>query len=246
MKKRVISVITVFILVLMPIFSVCVSAQEPPAKLSPAFDIIAARQTMIKSGLVRENVQFTQTDFKQCLGVSELDYIKITKAPAGTDGLLVVGSMTVSDGQKIDASLLSMLTFVPASDEIDIAVFSFCGDGDSSGAEIKCKLRISDRVNYAPTIAQVDESQSPICAEIGKYVSSTLSATDPEGDRLTYEIIKYPAHGTLKLTDASSGAYTYTPYPDYAGRDSFEYVARDEWGNYTTPSTVNISVSRKR
>ncbi len=241
MKKAILSLCLAFLFVFLPVFTLLASATEQLPKLSPAFDVIAARQTMIKSGLVRENVQFTETDFKQCLGVSELDYITVTKAPEGTDGVLFVGSMTVKSGQKIDASLLSMLTFVPTSDEVETASFTFCGDGMTSGAEIKCNLRISESVNYAPTIAVVEDAVA-LEASSENGVSSTLCARDPEGDKLTYEIVSYPKHGTVALTDKASGAFTYTPYAGYSGKDSFEYVARDDWGNYTTPSTVSITV----
>ena len=243
MKKAIISAILAAVLLALPVFACFAFAEElqQSTKLSPAFDVIAARQGMVKSGLVRENLQFTETDFKQCIGVSELDYIKITQVPNSTDGILVVGSMTVTDGQKIDASLLSMLNFVPASDEIETASFSFCGDESTSASEIKCNLRLGERVNYAPTIASVDNSPV-IETQKGKLVSAEMSALDPEGDKLIYEIISYPSNGTVSITDIQTGAFTYTPYSNFTGRDSFEYVARDDWGNYTTPSTVYIAV----
>ncbi len=242
MKKTYLSVFLVMLLMLLPMLSTKAFADDTITKLSPAFDVIAAKQTMVKGGVVRENVQFTETDFKQCLGVSKLDYIKVTKAPDETDGVLSVGSMTVKSGQKIDASLLSMLKFVPSSESIETASFSFCGDEATSGTEIKCKLRIGEKVNYAPTIAAVENTYAQIKAESGKPAASTLTATDPEGDKLSYEIISYPAHGTVNITDTATGAFSYTSYSNFRGEDSFVYVARDDWGNYTTPSTVSISV----
>ncbi len=241
MKKRAFSATLAVLFVFIPIFSVFVFAKAPTAKLSPAFDVIAARQTMVKGGVVSEKVQFTETDFKQCLGVSSLDYIEITKAPEATDGVLTVGSMTVKNGQKIDASLLSMLTFVPSSDEVETAGFTFCGDDFTSGAEIKCQLRIGESVNYAPTIATASGDTS-LEVESGKSASATLTATDPEKDSIRYEIISYPTHGTVIIDDIGAGKYTYTAYAGYVGDDSFEYVARDDWGNYTTPSSVSITV----
>ena len=58
-----------------------------------------------------------------------------------------------------------------------------------------------------------------------------LGASDPEGDVLTYEIIKYPSHGVIELRDVDCGSYVYTARDGYIGVDSFEYVARDEYGN---------------
>lgn len=221
-------------------------AETERALLSPAFDVLVKQQNTVKSGLVNEDVKFTLTDFKQYLGISELDSITITKAPLATDGALVVGSMTVSDGQRIDASLLSMLTFVPAARDVGRASFSFCGDEQTSGAEIECTVRMLNSVNYAPTVAGVHENRLVLKALNGKSSSGTLTANDPEGDNMSFEIVEYPTHGYLKLCDKQSGEYVYTSYESYTGTDSFKYVARDEYGNYTTVATVNINIERDR
>ncbi|MGH8428591.1 MAG: cadherin-like domain-containing protein, partial [Gammaproteobacteria bacterium] len=57
--------------------------------------------------------------------------------------------------------------------------------------------------------------------------SGTLIASDPDGDALTYSIVTQPANGQVTLTDAASGAYTYTPNNGYRGADSFTFQASD-------------------
>ena len=223
-----------------------VHADDGKGMLSPAFDVLSEQQKTVKSGLIYENVKFTLTDFKQYLGISALDHITVTKAPVATDGTLVVGSMTVGDGQRIDASLLQMLTFVPASSDVEIATFSFCGDESTSGAEIECTVKMLHSVNYAPTVAQVHENRLLLNALNGKSTGGTLVASDPEGDSMSFEIVEYPTHGYLRLCDGDGGEYVYTSYESYTGTDSFKYVAKDEYGNYTTPATVTIDVARDR
>jgi hypothetical protein len=55
-------------------------------------------------------------------------------------------------------------------------------------------------------------------------VSITLTATDIEGDPLTYSIVGSPTHGTLSGLAAT---LTYTPDTDYNGLDSFTFKAND-------------------
>lgn len=70
-----------------------------------------------------------------------------------------------------------------------------------------------------------------------------MTAADPEGDALTYEVVSGTAKGLLVLNDRNGG-YTYTPMKNYTGRDSFSYRATDAYGNRSETVTVGITVSR--
>lgn len=66
----------------------------------------------------------------------------------------------------------------------------------------------------------------------------TLSATDPDGDSLTYSLVKLPAHGTLS---GSAPNVVYTPTNGYVGTDEFRFTAYD--GSATgTVGSVSITV----
>ena len=52
----------------------------------------------------------------------------------------------------------------------------------------------------------------------------TLTASDADGDALTFAIVSGPAHGTLTGSGAN---VTYVPAANYNGPDSFTFVARD-------------------
>ena len=69
-----------------------------------------------------------------------------------------------------------------------------------------------------------------------------MSATDKEGDSIEYMIVAYPKSGTLTVTNGEIGTYKYTPKSSFTGYDSFVYVARDEWGNYSEPCEVSLKV----
>ncbi|HEX2700132.1 MAG TPA: ELWxxDGT repeat protein [Acidimicrobiales bacterium] len=63
--------------------------------------------------------------------------------------------------------------------------------------------------------------------------------TDGNGDVLAAGSASAPAHGTVAL--GSAGSFTYTPAANFAGTDSFTYVADDGQGG-TATGTVTITV----
>ncbi|MEY3397504.1 MAG: hypothetical protein RL220_98, partial [Bacteroidota bacterium] len=67
----------------------------------------------------------------------------------------------------------------------------------------------------------------------------SLNDTDPEDGDLVFEAITQPENGTLVLNPG--GTYTYTPYPNFFGWDSFEYQVCDEFDNCDV-ATVTIEI----
>ncbi|MEQ1670697.1 MAG: Ig-like domain-containing protein, partial [Hyphomicrobium sp.] len=71
-------------------------------------------------------------------------------------------------------------------------------------------------------------------------LNGTLTATDVDGDPLTFSKASDPAHGTV--TVRPDGTYTYTPAANYNGPDSFTYTVSDGHGG-TVTKTVAIVVT---
>ena len=69
-------------------------------------------------------------------------------------------------------------------------------------------------------------------------VRIALSATDVDGDALTFMIVTPPAHGALGGTAPN---LTYTPAPGYTGPDSFAFEASDG-AMASEPALVSITV----
>ncbi|MDQ3044667.1 MAG: Ig-like domain-containing protein, partial [Chloroflexota bacterium] len=91
---------------------------------------------------------------------------------------------------------------------------------------------------YAVNTAPVANNQSvttneDVAAEI------TLTASDADGNTLTYSIVSGPANGTLTGTGANR---TYTPNANYNGSDSFTFKANDGTVDSNT-ATVSITVT---
>jgi hypothetical protein len=92
---------------------------------------------------------------------------------------------------------------------------------------------IINPVNHPP-VAQNLSLQSDSQGVIG-----AVSATDVDGNALTYAKVTSPAHGTLTFN--GDGSFVYMPATGYAGADSFTFVANDGTVN-SAPATVSIQV----
>ena len=72
-------------------------------------------------------------------------------------------------------------------------------------------------------------------------LNGQVTATDIDGDTLSYAISGQPTNGTVTLNPAT-GAFVYTPNSNYNGSDSFVVTISDGKGG-TTTSRVNIGVT---
>ena len=104
-------------------------------------------------------------------------------------------------------------------------------------------IKFTDKVNYAPEI--FESVSASVCTQREISVFGQMSATDKEGDEIEYMIVSYPKSGTLRISDKESGEYVYTPPENFTGSDSFSYVARDQWGNFSKLCKVKIDVSER-
>ena len=73
-------------------------------------------------------------------------------------------------------------------------------------------------------------------------VSGTSTATDPNGDPLTFSIVSNGTLGSASITDAATGAFTYTPAPDLNGVDTFTFIASDAT-SASNIATVTVSIA---
>ncbi|MBR5123526.1 MAG: S-layer homology domain-containing protein [Clostridia bacterium] len=216
--------------------------RETAPAVSYGLRVMAAREEMVFAGLCGNEISFTAEDICRAMNLSELDYVTIRSLPAPGEGTLFVGSVGASEGQVISAGSLSLLSFAAADDtKPSEAVMTLSVNG--SDYAMTCRLCLLDRLNYTPTVALAPTISLQIETYRDLPAAGTVSAYDPEGDEITYEIVRYASHGRVTLTDRHTGAYVYTPDRGYTGQDSFDYVVRDRYGNYSTSATVSITVT---
>jgi hypothetical protein len=70
----------------------------------------------------------------------------------------------------------------------------------------------------------------------------TLSATDVDGDALTFRVVIRPAHGTLSGTAPN---LTYTPANGYRGTDRFTFIANDAKVD-SAAASVSVTITQAR
>ena len=107
-------------------------------------------------------------------------------------------------------------------------------DTSYNGGEDAFVAKISDFNKDAP----VAYDQSLTTAE-DTAISGAVTATDPNGDALTYSVVSRPLHGMLSFQ--GDGTFTYTPASNYNGHDRFTFRANDGVWN-SNRATVSITV----
>lgn len=126
-------------------------------------------------------------------------------------------------------------TYVPGPDYVGTDVFDVTvNDGHGGTTTITVNVVVTP-VNDAPAGPPVALTTPEDTA-----ISSSVTATDPEGDPLTFTVLQPPAHGTVTLLP--NGSFTYVPAPDYNGPDSFNVLVNDGHGG-TSVIPVNITVT---
>ena len=70
----------------------------------------------------------------------------------------------------------------------------------------------------------------------------TLTATDADGDTLTYSLVSNGSLGTATITDASTGAFQYVPNAGVTGSDSFTFKASDAFTD-SNVATITVDIS---
>ncbi len=129
-----------------------------------------------------------------------------------------------------------MLTYTPDAgfSGVDQVVIT-CSDGQGGSDSVTVEVSVIP-VNDPPLANDQD-----VTAEEDTPLSITVTATDPDGDGLTYSILTTPTDGTISGLNPSTGELTYTPDADYSGPDSFTFEACDPSGACDT-GVVTITV----
>jgi len=73
--------------------------------------------------------------------------------------------------------------------------------------------------------------------------NGTLVATDQDGETPTYSIVSNPSKGTVVITNAAAGAYTYAPAPNAIGTDTFTFRSTDTSGYQSNVASITVTIS---
>ena len=212
--------------------------------ISPALSVIAGQLQMKKCGITQNDIYFTENDFSDFLCIDSVKEITVTSLPSEFEGKIYLDSVPVISNQTVYASDIDKLCFKPASSDITTSTFYFSGSDTSCDTSLKCSIYLLKEPNYSPVISLQASAVESLTTQKNIIVYSSLRADDPESDEITFEITTPPRHGVAKINDMASGEYCYIPSTDYTGKDSFEFVAVDKYGNRSGTARVNIKVEK--
>lgn len=154
--------------------------------------------------------------YAQSLIVAENGALPITLAATDADGDAMTYAIVIVPAHGTLTGTPPAVTYLPAGGYFGLDSFTFRAfDGvlDSNVATVSLRVDAPPVAN-AQAVAIAANFSLPI----------TLTATDPDGDALTYAIVASPAHGALSGTPP---AVTYAPAAGYVGPDSFTFKAND-------------------
>ena len=238
--KKGMMVCALFLLMLVAAVLPCAAEETTVPVVSHGLAVLSAQTDMALSSQVGNDIVFSADAFERGLNLSRVRYITVQSVPSVADGELLLGASRIVAGQTITAEQMPNMVFHSTIENALYTSFTFTANG--TGTPIVCSLYLMDELNYTPTVSMASGLSLKRNTYKGMSLYGTLSAYDPDGDTIRFEIVSYPQNGSLQLTDFTRGNYVYKPYASYVGTDSFTYVARDPYGNYSAAATVSISV----
>ena len=161
----------------------------------------------------------------------------ITGLPDPETGTVMLGSRVVRTGDILAASQLEQLTFTPLRTENDcVATIRYLPVYENRVEQTAvATINIRGKENKAPTAQDSSLETYKNLSNEGK-----LQAKDPEGEALTYTLLRKPRRGDVTLRE--DGSFIYTPKKNNVGVDSFTYCATDPAGNMSRVATVTVQI----
>jgi hypothetical protein len=126
-------------------------------------------------------------------------------------------------------------TYTPGLDFSGTDNFTFTATNSAGVSAPAAEIITVSAAGGTPPTAQ----NGSLSTTEGTAVSGKLQAT---GGPTTFTIKTNPAHGTVILTNAPIGAFTYTPATGFSGTDSFTFIASNGSGT-SAPATETITVN---
>ena len=163
--------------------------------------------------------------------------ICITGLPDAEAGTILLGNRVLRPGDILTAQQVEQMTFVPLRTEADNqAQMTYLPIYENRVASTACMtISIRGKKDKEPAAQDMAlETYKNLPAE------GMLKVSDPEGQALTYTLVRGPKRGSVELRE--DGSFTYTPKKNKVGVDSFVYTAADPAGNVSREATVTLQI----
>lgn len=177
---------------------------------------------------------FTAQDFS---GEEAVAGICITGLPDPQTGTVMLGSRVLRAGDILAADQLAQMTFSPLRTQEDAtATVTYLPIYENRVApSTTMTISIRGKEDKAPVAEDSTLETYKNLPNDGK-----LAVTDPEGQSMSYTLIRNPRRGEVTIRD--DGTFTYTPKKNKVGVDSFVFTATDPAGNVSREATVTVQI----
>jgi hypothetical protein len=148
------------------------------------------------------------------------------------DGLSVA---SVTQGTKGTVAISGkQINYSPKANQTGTDTFAYTAS-DGKGGASTAQVSVTIASGNHPPVA----SSGTVTTVKGTTVSGKLSASDVDGDALTYSIVSPPDKGVIKITNPATGAFTYQPGRKATGSCSFTFKVND---GKTDSNTATMAV----
>lgn len=163
----------------------------------------------------------------------------ITALPEAEHGTIVLGTRIIRPGDILTTQQVEQMTFSPVRSEEDCeAVVSYLPIySDRVEREASMVISIHGKEDKAPV---AEDSAAETYKNLP--IDGKLKVTDPEGQAMTFTVIRQPKRGSVELRE--DGSFAYTPKNNKVGTDSFTFTATDPAGNVSREATVTIEIMK--
>lgn len=168
---------------------------------------------------------------------ANLEGVCITGLPDSNTGTVLLGQRVIRPGDILIAEQLDQMTFIPLRTESDaVATVSYLpvyANRVEEGTALTISIR--GKKDNAPVAEDLSVETYKNLPNRGQ-----LKVHDPEGQPMTFSVVRQPKRGLVSVE--SNGSFTYTPKKNKVGVDSFTYTAVDPAGNVSREATVTIQI----
>ncbi|MGI0012730.1 MAG: Ig-like domain-containing protein, partial [Nitrososphaera sp.] len=170
-------------------------------------------------------------------GIVEDSFLEITLQGSDIDGDDLIFTVVGNPSHGTLDGVAPDLVYVPSANYAGLDYFTFSvNDGSADSIEPGTIEIAIDAVNDPPVAFNKSVSVSK-----NSLKAITLSATDADGDPLSYTIVSQPEHGTLTSYPPN---LSYRADEGYTGSDSLKFVASDAVAD-SNVATVSITIISK-
>ncbi|SFF13777.1 S-layer homology domain-containing protein [Paenibacillus algorifonticola] len=184
--------------------------------------------------------------------------VNVNVAPTTSDDTATTGEDTSTigqvtatdmDGDTLTYSVSQQATNGTATVNASTGEWEYAPNANYHGQDV-FKIEVSDgnggtaTSTITVTVTPVNDppvtSDNTATTNKNEKTTGQVTASDVEGDTLTYSISQQAAHGSAAV-DPATGAWEYNPMDGYYGQDVFEIEVSDGNGG-TATSTISVTV----